>query len=418
MSTPSGHSHQSTQPDAPSEYSFSLERHGRKWAFLYVKSRSTASSAPVFHDNATISGRVEVDLAKPENFKGISISIHAGTTAVGQEEAVFLQLTQDLWSSPNKSSTQLNGKHSWPFELTLPSQVFVTESKAHSGTYFLPPNFSERASPAYIDYKFVVTFRRGRFKPNQTLSPYFAYVPLRFAQPPSPLRQLALREGSLLPGPNIDPEGWQTSEPIKISGVLFNTKRVEAECTLSIAKPLSYAVRTPIPLMITFECNDRQALDLLANPNAMRLFLVRSIATGANATDEDIPKRSNNLFLEGVGQAVFWPSSIRGSTEGTRSLQGELNLKSSLKPTFVFPRISINYSLDLLPFEPPGFSPSSKEGAILFSQRVEIVTRPAPGVITRSYAPPGYEGPDGGDYNRAVGFLENGNQRFYRHHGF
>ncbi|KAK0500298.1 hypothetical protein EDD18DRAFT_1149347 [Armillaria luteobubalina] len=404
MSTPSGHSHQSTRPDAPSEYTFSLERHGRKWAFLYVKSRSTASSAPVFHDNATISGRVEVDLAKPENFKGISISIHAGTTAVGQEEAVFLQLTQDLWSSPNKSSTQLNGKHSWPFELTLPSQVVVTESKAHTGTYFLPPNFSERASPVYIDYKFVVTFRRGRFTPNQTLSPYFAYVPLRFAQPPTPLRQLALREGSPLLGPNIDPEGWQTSEPIKISGVLFNTKRVEAECTLSIAKPLSYAIRTPIPLTITFECSDRQALDLLANPRAVRLFLVRSIATGANATGEDIPKRSNNFFLEGVGQAVFWPSSIRRSTEETRSLQGELNIKSSLKPTFVFPRISISYSLDLLPFEPTGFSPSSKEGAILLSQRVEIMTRPAPGVITRSYAPPGYEGPDGGDYNRAIGF--------------
>lgn len=273
------------------------------------------------------------------------------------------------------------------------------------GTYFLPPNFSERASPVYIDYKFVVTFRRGRFRPDQTLSPYFAYVPLRFPQPPSPLRQLAFREGSPLPGPNVDPEGWQTSKPIKLSGVLFNTKRIEAECTLSVAKPLSYAVRSPIPLVIKFECNDRQALDLLANPKATRLFLVRSIATGANATDEGTPKRSNNLFLEGVGKAVFWPSSISGSTEGTRSLQGELNLKSSLKPTFVFPRLSIGYSLDLLPFEPPGFSPSNKEGTILLSQRIEIVTRPAPGVITRSYAPPGYEGPDGGDYNRAIAFI-------------
>ncbi|KAK0204943.1 hypothetical protein DFS33DRAFT_1258145 [Desarmillaria ectypa] len=418
MSTPSGYSRQSTRADAPAEHSFSLERHGRKWAFLHVKSRSTTSSAPVFHDNATISGRVEVDLVKPETFKGISIAIHAGTTAVGQEEAVFLQLSQNLWSPPNRSSTVLNGKYSWPFELTLPSQVSVTESKAHVGTYYLPPNFSERASPVYIDYKFVVTFRRGRFKPNQTLSPYFAYVPLRFAQSPSPLRQLALIEGSPLPGPNIDPEGWQTLEPIKVSGVLFHTKRVEVGCTLSIAKPLSYAVRSPIPLLITFECNDGQALDLLANPKATRLFLVRSIATGANAPDEDTPKRSNNLFLEGVAQAVFWPSSVPGSTEGTRSLQGELNLKSSLKPTFVFPRISISYSLDLLPFEPPGFSPSSKEGDILLSQRVEIVTRSAPGVITRSYAPPGYEGPNGGDHNRAIGFLENGNQRFYHHHGF
>lgn len=64
----------------------------------------------------------------------------------------------------------------------------------------------------------------------------------------------------------------------------------------------------------------------------------------------------------------------------------------------------------LLPFEAPGFSQEGQQSALL-TEGVTIHTANAPGVIPRSYAPPGYEHAQEGNYNNAIGYLENGNQR-------
>lgn len=66
--------------------------------------------------------------------------------------------------------------------------------------------------------------------------------------------------------------------------------------------------------------------------------LVRALANGSDAADEDASRRSNTLFLESAGQAVFWPAS---RDENSRTLQGELEVKHGVKPSFVFPRFSI-----------------------------------------------------------------------------
>ena len=50
----------------------------------------------------------------------------------------------------------------------------------------------------------------------------------------------------------------------------------------------------------------------------------------------------------------------------------------------------------------------------LLSERIAIASVNAPGVVPRSYAPPGYVFPEEGDYNNTVGYLENGNQRCVR----
>ena len=57
--------------------------------------------------------------------------------------------------------------------------------------------------------------------------------------------------------------------------------------------------------------------------------------------------------------------------------------------------------------------------SVLLSEEVTLTTRQIPGLITRSYAPPGYEKPKEVDYAKSMGLLENGNQRFvhYGHHG-
>ncbi|KAK7436992.1 hypothetical protein VKT23_006722 [Stygiomarasmius scandens] len=420
------------------EHAFHLERKGHKWLTLYVRSRSrNATEPPVFLEGDEISGRVELDLDKVENIKGITVAVQGGTTAVGQEELLFLDIAQPIWTPDprRKSSDKLEGQHSWNFSITLPRQVVVSQlsgsgsesgsrsrsqSSSASGppTFNLPPNFSERASPAYIDYKLVVTVKRGTFKANQILSPYFAYVPRTTPEPFSRLRQRAYRTNTGLVGPDGDPEGWKVIGPILIRGTLFNVRKVEVQCTLAIGAPLSYPVKSPIPFFIslTSRDSDDQALDVLSAPSAIKLFLVRSMATGSDAIidDDSVKRRSNNFFKEGVGQAIFWPSS-EGSM-GMRQLQGELEIKQGLKPSFVFPRLSIRYTLDLLPFEAPGFVSSSGDKEYLHSERIAITTQPASGPAPKSYAPPGYERPTGGDYTRSMGMLENGNQRFY-HHG-
>lgn len=89
---------------------------------------------------------------------------------MGQEEIKFLDVSSDLWDAKSAPS-KLKGKQSWPFTLTLPADCSILErskGKQPEQFYPLPPTFSERASPAYIDYKLVVTVRKSAFRVNQT----------------------------------------------------------------------------------------------------------------------------------------------------------------------------------------------------------------------------------------------------------
>jgi hypothetical protein len=43
----------------------------------------------------------------------------------------------------------------------------MKEEKKNEMKYRLPPNFTERASAAYIDYKLFVTVQRGMLRVNQ-----------------------------------------------------------------------------------------------------------------------------------------------------------------------------------------------------------------------------------------------------------
>jgi len=128
---------------------------------------------------------------------------------------------------------------------------------------------------------------------------------------------------------------------------------------------------------------------------------------------EESTHRSSNFFPETMGKAFWWPSTEGAKEDKKRTLMGELEI-GRIKPSFVFPKHSVRYTLDLLPLTAPGFLTS--EGTLL-KEPVTIVTAQVPGVIPRSYAPPGYVKPVQGNYNNAIGLLENGNQRFVQHHG-
>ncbi|EIN09874.1 hypothetical protein PUNSTDRAFT_133646 [Punctularia strigosozonata HHB-11173 SS5] len=423
-------------------HKYSLETgKGKAWVTLEVKSRAAnEKNLPLFVSGDEIAGVVSFNLDKSESLKGIVLSVTGGTTAVGQEEERFLELSQEL--SP---AAKLKGAHSFPFKLALPTEC---TPKGEKQTWPLPPTMSERASPAYIDYKLTVVIKRGALRVNQTLGTSFSYLPRSRPDPPSLLREAAYREGVPLIGPDGDAEGWKVLKPLKIQGTIFDTREVEVECTLAIATPLAYAIGTPIPLHLTFTSSDTQALDLLANPRAPQCFLVRTHAVGSGATDVTAPRRSNNTFLEECGKAVWWPveeetpaqvaargeKNLGWEKEGSdggkgskRVLMGELEVRKGLKASFSFPKHCVWYSIALRSFTAPGFTytppavgSSSSAGSeeFLLTERVTITTVPAAGPSPRAYAPPGYRDENNqGDYNTAIGFLENGNQRFYHHHG-
>ncbi|KAJ7158555.1 hypothetical protein C8R46DRAFT_394456 [Mycena filopes] len=412
------------------EHKYSLENKGKPWLVIYIKSRAgTPASLPFFLENDTIAGRVELEADKSESIKSITVTLQGGATAVGQEEQIFLSLDETVWS--DKSGKIAKGTHSWPFSFKLPSKVdspdvkgitLPPEVKITNGkviTVDAPPSFSERGSPAYIDYKALVNVKRGAFKPNQLLSTNLNYLPLRQPDPPSALRQLAYKEGTDLIGPEGDPAGWKVLPPVKFKGKLFDAVEVEVECTLAIATPLAFTIGSPIPLIFTLKSENQPALDTLAVANAIKLYLVRSIAMGSDAMQDNAERRSNSFFESNVGQAYFWPSTEGAQEPGKKVMRGELEVKRQTKPSFVFPRLTMRYTLDLKPFVITGFTPIGADSSkSLLSEPVKITTRHITGITPRSYAPPGYEKPPESDFNSAVGYLENGNQRFFHHGGF
>lgn len=183
---------------------------------------------------------------------------------MGQDEELFLDITEPVWTPASPSEGKLVGQHTFPFSITIPRDVTIAPApKAEPKSFPLPPTFSERASPAYIDYRLFLTVRRGRLRVNKQcvyefpsldaslentfrltdgrlrvrgtdrLSTNFAFIPRTVAEPPSTLRLQAYVEGGMILGPDADPEGWKVYDPVKMTGTLFGTREVSVECTVS-----------------------------------------------------------------------------------------------------------------------------------------------------------------------------------------
>jgi len=87
---------------------------------------------------------------------------------VGQEEELFLDIIEPVWTPASLGEGKLVGQHTFPFSITIPRDVMIAPvPKAAPKSIPLPPTFSERASPAYIDYRLFVTVRRGRLRVNK-----------------------------------------------------------------------------------------------------------------------------------------------------------------------------------------------------------------------------------------------------------
>ena len=113
----------------------------------------------------------------------------------------------------------------------------------------------------------------------------------------------------------------------------------------AVSLQLSYATGTPIPFFVTFSSNDNHALEIACSPTAVKVCLVRERIIGSQATKTGSSARSNNVFREVVCGASFWPVE---DGCGRLVLQGELELKKALRPSFSFPGFALRVSVSTL----------------------------------------------------------------------
>ncbi|SJL08604.1 uncharacterized protein ARMOST_11971 [Armillaria ostoyae] len=145
-----------------------------------------------------------------------------------------------------RSNGKLVGTREWHFSIPIPREVIVAPGTSlyltaeDIGPFRLPPPFHEISVLADIQYTLVASIKRlGRLRGNAKI-----YVPIIRPGPPTILRQLACQENSPLPGPEVDPEGWQQLPPALLEGTVFKDQEVEIQCTFYLAKPLCYAKGT------------------------------------------------------------------------------------------------------------------------------------------------------------------------------
>lgn len=335
----------------------------RPWLSLVLASRSPKPELlPLFVGKDVISGAVELDLPKPETIREVRIAIKGESTHLTQESSTFLEVSQTLASPSGK----LSGQVSYPFKFVLPEDVTIYESN-WAMVYPVPPRFHEKGI-IYIDYKVVVTVRRGKFSGDNSLMSDFCYFPETTAERPSILREKAYLNPtqSDIPTPTLDPGGWKLLPSVK--AVLVPNTAVTLQ--LSIANPLSFALGTPIPLFLEVRNDEATYFD----PESIDIRLVRALATRG---------LTGGVRKLDVARAVLWPA--QGSSLHSTKLWGEILVEKCLTPSFDFSNCSVRYSIVLY----PRHTPDKSEREPLLSEEVLLTLRKAAGVVPRPQAPPG-----------------------------
>lgn len=294
------------------------------------------------------------------------------------------------------------GKKEFDFRINLPSEVEVNKSQWHdlkiNKSIRLPPTLSSKAWSWAFYYEIVVDLKRsGLLTIDDTLRQAIGYTPVLKEPKPSPLRLQAYKDGSPIPGPTTDPDGWKTFPPVDIKGELFKTRKVAATYSLSIAAPLIYASGTSVPFFLTVESSDGQALGLLSDHHAPDVGIRRKIKTVPGVGDA-----GGSIVMPGSEEErpisnVVWTNPPGGQVEGggpnKRVLYGEMKLPtgSMLRPSFEFGDFHMKYCIDMFAPLITGFVPENKQR--LFRTDVEICTvaaqydRHANGQAGGSHAP-------------------------------
>ena len=138
--------------------------------------------------------------------------------------------------------------------------------------------------------------------------------------------------------------------------------QLTTRCKLYVAKPLSYARGSHIPLYLRLSSQDTGALSVLCNPKVPLVRLMRNLSHFALGDDTlhgcndllpggadnsifpaggIVPNmihtkdRRLNLSSKEVATAMWWVPSMKGTSQqtGVKWLEGELHLPGELKAT-------------------------------------------------------------------------------------
>ncbi|KAH9848132.1 hypothetical protein C2E23DRAFT_941244 [Lenzites betulinus] len=346
---------------APTEHQYHLPTSkSRPWLSLSVLSKAPASTyLPAFYQGEPITGSVTLRLEKEEPIKSVSVQVLGQMTSSATDVLTFLHTSTAVWPASSSASFgvvpatsnpgKLFGEYTWPFSVTLPDHCTLKSPGVPEQQFSLPASFSERMARVHIQYQIVVTVHRSRFRVDSTLGTVIGYLPIIRPDPPSTPRQIAYMENSPLIGPDGDPDGWLSLEPLPIQGSVFSTRTVDATCTLALAKPLCYTRGTAIPCLMTIETTDPQALDLLSAPRSPVVRLLRRISaqdTGPFNVPKPLPGLEFESTVQEVATAVWWSEHARDRlTPQKRVLHGEIHLSASLKPSCRFGKFELSVSV-------------------------------------------------------------------------
>ncbi|KAF5321357.1 hypothetical protein D9619_000548 [Psilocybe cf. subviscida] len=381
---------------------------------------------PRYTSNETVSGSLDLNLEAPMNVNSIQLSVRGRIVTSSWEggSQTFIDMPILSWTrnggdprpksilahleaaearSCKKYDGKFTGKYSWPFSFPFPSEM--EQSELGSSTFSIPPppsrssssqsssdskgtgsgastrfalpqTFSEREAKGSVQYELVLRMTHGILRSDSKLLVQIVYVPAVIPSPASALRQLAYAERMCVPGPEIDPTGWLQLAPAAVRGKLHN-RSAKLICNLAIANPQSYTRGTVIPVNMSIESSDVQALDVLAAPKALSVRLTRRIAyfedgAGANrgptvsvaqgrqkvvvvsslAPDTHNPTRRLVEQMTEMEKAVWWINvDVAEQEPHKRRLEGEIHLDRDMPTSCDFPLFHISYAVELFPFE-------------------------------------------------------------------
>ncbi|KAK0193943.1 hypothetical protein F5146DRAFT_1033401 [Armillaria mellea] len=369
-------------PREPTEHVFQIMgSKDRAWATLKVfSSAKSAKSLPTFYEKEIINGIVELDVERGDSIQAVNATVTGRVITWCWNGRFWAKTGNSRSPSPAFENNKLCGRHTFPFSIVLPRTVSLTVREPK--TFRLPETFLERHTPATVQYDLIVTISRSKMRSDSHIKTAFGYVPSSRPDTPSVLRQASYAQNLPLVGPDADPEGWRTYDPVAIRGVMFKSRPVQVACTISVSKPLSYTRGSVIPCMMRLEGADESALDALSAPSSIFVSLRRRVRYSCKG----LSSKQKEQF-EDVGFAVWW--STAGSTSRRRFLEGEIRLAKDLKASSDVGHFCISYHVVLNPFDVAGFTHLEPESLIMDS--VSITTMHAKGPRPQAYSPPAYD---------------------------
>ncbi|KZP00340.1 hypothetical protein CALVIDRAFT_595171 [Calocera viscosa TUFC12733] len=405
-----------------SEHVFALKSKDTAWLTLRVWSSAGApGSHPLYFDNALVEGSVELVLTQPQTIQTITVLLEGFTRTAGSEQKTFLSLPTLVYPpcpAPDSPTSKVPaGTHTWHFRFPLPPTVTIPYEGGEVIAP-LPPTYSTKGFPAFLEYHLSVVLHRGALRVDTTLSTAIVYLPRSRPKPASAKRQIAYTRLEEPPGPEVDPEGWHAVEGL-IKGVMFSKVDVEVRCTFHFARPLCYARGTSIPFLITFDSRDTQAVDLFTQPTSVKVVMEQIVTVGPDALRTKSAMLSpstnaSNTFGRIVGKGKC--AIADESTPEWRRLTGEIWVPRDVKPSFTFVRFTLSYKVNLV-VDAVGFVPEKGSHALSLSQEVALATDPPRGPRQPVTASSSGRRPsmDVGNAD-TVNLLLMGNQRYMQHH--